>query len=163
LPDDDAGREYLKELLLPISLWPHEARRGRGRIEIWGPTDKMRCEIKRWAPWMSEDDDTCSALGVTVRSSSPVLALCRQLVDAGHDPTTPLEAYRRNTLALRVKSIGQTAQLEVNADGTGFWQRAKARAAPPMRPNLEALFTSNRESWGALESARCLQSPVDEQ
>jgi hypothetical protein len=86
-----------------------------------------------------EGDDTCPALGVTVRSSSPVLALCRQLADAGHDPTTPLEAYRGNTLALRVKSIGQTAQLEVNADGTGFWQRAKARAAPPMRPNLEAL------------------------
>jgi hypothetical protein len=56
LPDDDAGREYLKELLLPISLWPHEARRGRGRIEIWGPTDKMRCEIERWAPWMSGDE-----------------------------------------------------------------------------------------------------------
>lgn len=42
-----------------------------------------------------EGDDTCSALGVTVRSSSPVLALCRQLVDAGHDPTTPLEALPR--------------------------------------------------------------------
>src|SRR5215469_2243238 len=56
LPDDDAGREYLKELLLPISLWPHETRRGRGRIEIWGPTDKMRREIELWAPWMGEDD-----------------------------------------------------------------------------------------------------------
>jgi hypothetical protein len=56
LPDDDAGREYLKELLLPISLWPYEARKGRGRIEIWGPTEKMRCEIERWAPWMSDDE-----------------------------------------------------------------------------------------------------------
>jgi len=40
-------------------------------------------------------DDSCSALGITVRSSSPVLALCRKLVDAGHDPATPLEGLSR--------------------------------------------------------------------
>jgi hypothetical protein len=56
LPDDDAGREYLKEILLPISLWPYEARRARGRIEIWGPSDKMFYEVKRWAPWMDDDE-----------------------------------------------------------------------------------------------------------
>jgi hypothetical protein len=56
LADDDAGREYLKEILLPISLWPYEARRERGRIVLFGPTDKMRCEIKRWAPWMGDDE-----------------------------------------------------------------------------------------------------------
>jgi hypothetical protein len=50
LPDDDAGREYLKELLLPISLGPNEA------VELWGPTDRMRCAIEVWAPWMSEDE-----------------------------------------------------------------------------------------------------------
>ena len=55
LPDDDAGREYLRELLLPISLGPNEAVK-RGRVEIWGPTDRMRAEIERWAPWMSEDE-----------------------------------------------------------------------------------------------------------
>ena len=57
LPDDDAGREYLRELLLPISLGPHEARnRSGGVVGIWGPTDRMRHEIELWAPWMSEDD-----------------------------------------------------------------------------------------------------------
>jgi hypothetical protein len=56
LPDDDAGREYLKELLLPISLGPHEAVKGWRVIEIWGPTDRMRREIELWAPWMSEDE-----------------------------------------------------------------------------------------------------------
>ena len=28
----------------------------------------------------------CSALGITARAAAPVLALCRQLVAAGHDP-----------------------------------------------------------------------------
>jgi len=51
-------------------------------------------------------DDTCSALGITAKADAPVLALCRKLVDAGHDPATPLEVYRGDTLALRVKSIG---------------------------------------------------------
>jgi len=60
------------------------------------------------------------AEGITVTSSSPVLALCRQLVEAGHDPSTPLHAYRGDVLALRVKSIGLGARLEINGNGTGF-------------------------------------------
>jgi len=56
LPDDDAGREYLKELLLPISLGPYEAIRRPGAIQVWGPTERMRQEIEQWAPWMSEDE-----------------------------------------------------------------------------------------------------------
>ena len=78
--------------------------------------------------------DTCTALGITVTSSSPVLGLCRQLVEAGHDPSTPLEAYRGETPALRVKSIGQAAGLEVNSGGKGF----KPRPAPPVSPFREA-------------------------
>jgi hypothetical protein len=56
LPDDDCGRDYLRELLLPISLGPNEAVRRPGAIEIWGPTDRMRREIELRAPWMSEDE-----------------------------------------------------------------------------------------------------------
>jgi hypothetical protein len=43
LPDDDAGREYLIELLRPISIGPH--------ADI-----KMRNAIEVWAPWMAEDE-----------------------------------------------------------------------------------------------------------
>ena len=50
------GREYLVELLLPISLGPNEAVKRSRTIEIWGPTDRMRREIELWAPLMSEDD-----------------------------------------------------------------------------------------------------------
>jgi hypothetical protein len=53
LPDDDAGIDYLRELLLPISIGPYEARnRVRGGIALWGPVDRMKQEIERWAPWM---------------------------------------------------------------------------------------------------------------
>src|SRR5262249_55288452 len=45
LPDDDAGREYLLELLLPISVGPH--------ADI-----KMPYAIEVWAPWMQKDEAT---------------------------------------------------------------------------------------------------------
>jgi hypothetical protein len=56
LPDDDAGRDYLRELLLPISIGPYEAVRRPGKIELWGPADRMRREIEPWAPWMQKDE-----------------------------------------------------------------------------------------------------------
>jgi hypothetical protein len=39
------------------------------------------------------------------------LALCRKLIAAGYDPTLPLHAYRGDTLALKVCSIGEGAHL----------------------------------------------------
>src|SRR6516164_4782998 len=45
LPDDDAGREYLVELLLPISVGPN--------ADI-----KMPNAIEVWAPWMQKDEAT---------------------------------------------------------------------------------------------------------
>src|SRR5262249_44641404 len=65
-------------------------------------------------------DDVCTAYGYSVRSSSPVLALCRDLIAAGHDPHEPLEAYRGDVLALRVRSIGEAARLSIAGDGVGF-------------------------------------------
>jgi len=93
-------------------------------------------ESSRRGPIRAElvgDDDACTALGIRVKSPSPVLALCRKLVDAGHDPATPLEAYRGATLALRVKSIGRAAGLEVSPRGVGFVRQPDSRRAPPMR------------------------------
>src|SRR5262245_39791864 len=53
------------------------------------------------------------ANGVTAHGHAPVLALCRALIEAGHDPNTPLEAYRGTTLCLKVRSIGEGARLTV--------------------------------------------------
>jgi hypothetical protein len=63
------------------------------------------------------------ALAVTAHAAAPVLALCRKLVAAEHDPALPLEAYRGDVLCLRVRSIGKAAGLEINGEGTGFRRR----------------------------------------
>jgi hypothetical protein len=66
-------------------------------------------------------DSYCTALGFTVRSLSPVLALCRKMIESSTcAPETPLNVYRGKTLCLRVLGIGEGAQLEINSKGTGF-------------------------------------------
>jgi hypothetical protein len=82
--------------------------------------------------------DTCRAGGITARASAPVLALCRKLVEAGHDPATPLHAYRGETLALTVSSIGWGARHVVrdNLWGTPVLRldrKASMAPASPMR------------------------------
>jgi hypothetical protein len=77
-------------------------------------------------------DDICSALGVKVKSHSPVLALCRMLVNYGHDPAMLLDVYRGDTLALRVRSIGAAAGLRVAPHGVGF-VRENDRAPDELR------------------------------
>jgi hypothetical protein len=57
------------------------------------------------------------------------MAFCRKLVTAGHDPERPLQAYRGNVLALRVRSIGEGAQLAIAGDGVGFRRRKDLTAA----------------------------------
>jgi hypothetical protein len=78
--------------------------------------------------------DTCAALGLIAKSGAPVLVLCRKLIEAGHDPATPLEAYRGDTLCLRVRRIGEAARLRMDTDKTGrpVFKREKttARASP---------------------------------
>ena len=74
--------------------------------------------------------DTCIALGITVHAEAHVLAMCRRLLDAGHDLATPLETYRGTTLCLIVRSIGEAAQLEIGK--AGFKRRAAGAGAPPI-------------------------------
>jgi hypothetical protein len=75
---------------------------------------------------------TCSAAGFTATSGTPVLVLCRELVAAGFYPDQPLEVYRGDTLALRIRSIGEAAALELNGEATGFRSRRQPDAAPPV-------------------------------
>jgi hypothetical protein len=77
------------------------------------------------------DGNAASALGIEAHGSSPVLALCRVLVEAGYDPALPLHAYRGDTLALKVRTIGEGAQLTVTDSNTGkpVFRRWRDRAA----------------------------------
>jgi hypothetical protein len=79
-------------------------------------------------------DDTAEACGLTIRNSSPVLALCRRLIEAGHDPSTRLEAYRGDVLCLSIRSIGEAANLTVSPHSVGFVRLPERRIAPPKRP-----------------------------
>jgi len=74
---------------------------------------------------------TAKACGITICGSSPVLALCRALLAAGYDPSSPLEAYRADTLCLRVRSIGEAARLRV-VDGR-FQLASRPVSTSPMR------------------------------
>ena len=65
-------------------------------------------------------DTIATSCGISVNSGSPELALCRKLDEAGHDPSTSLQAYRGDVLCLRVRSIGEAAGLRVATAGTGF-------------------------------------------
>lgn len=79
--------------------------------------------------------DAATALGIVARSASPILDLCRLLIEGGYDPATPLEAWRAGTLCLRVDTIGIAARLEINSKGTGFIAARDVRIAPPMCAN----------------------------
>jgi hypothetical protein len=87
--------------------------------------------------------DGCSAVGITVSATSPVLALCRRLIAAGYDPGLPLEAWRGSVLCLRVRSIGEAAQLRVATHGGGFEHlrgcAAGCTAASPVRETAARL------------------------
>jgi hypothetical protein len=64
------------------------ARPSAARYDGQGPArnDVIRAELI--------GSDTAIALGHAVKAYAPVLELCRELVAAGQDPTTRLEAYR---------------------------------------------------------------------
>jgi hypothetical protein len=86
--------------------------------------------------------DRCEAGGISVCAAAPVLALCRKLVSAGHDPRRPLHTYRGNVLALRVRSIGEGAQLAIAGDGVGFRRRKELAAASRMHLAKPEAFSS---------------------
>ena len=67
--------------------------------------------------------DTRTALGIIVCAGSPVLALCRRLVDLGVDPDRPLHVYRTETLCLVVRSIGEATRLELYRLAAGYVDR----------------------------------------
>ncbi len=91
--------------------------------------------------------DRCVAGGISVCAAAPALALCRKLVSAGHDPRRPLHAYRGNVLALRVRSIGEGAQLAIAGNGFGFRRRKEPLAAPRMHfAKLEALSSRDHKA-----------------
>jgi hypothetical protein len=98
--------------------------------------------------------ETALACGLVVRSGSPLIVLCRQLVAAGHDPATPLEAYRGSTLCLIVRSIGEAADLEVSAKGIGFIKRHRRRCGEASYSDLNSAGVPDPGVASKIDSAR---------
>ena len=76
-----------------------------------------------------------------------MLALCRLLIAAGHEPDQPLEVYRGDMLALRVRTIGEGANLEMNskaAPRSGPGRPYAARRCAQGRPVSAALTPGGR-------------------
>lgn len=68
---------------------------------------------------LEEDDGirrVLTAMGNQVRSTTPVLTMCRLLVNCGVHPATPMEVYRGQVLSLRIRSIGEASKLKVREE-----------------------------------------------
>ena len=124
----------------------------RDSLQGYPSADPIRAELS--------GNNSCTALGITVRAKAPVLALCRKLIAAGHDPGRPLHAYRGETLALTVTAIGYGAKYtvlenrqfgpillrlapEMTATLRGDGMRSKVTAVEPTGPC--ALITSQND------------------
>jgi sRNA-binding protein len=104
----------------------------RARQAAWAQARPPKPDIPNAIAAELFGSDTASAAGISVTGYTPVLELCRRLVAAGHDPATPLHAYRGLTLCLKIRSIGEAVTLEINARGDGFRPRRAADAGSPM-------------------------------
>jgi hypothetical protein len=72
-------------------------------------------------------DDMCEADGFTAVGYAPALDLCRLLVAAGRDFSSPMRVFRDGVLSLRIRSIGEGAALCVEDDKIGRPRFAQRR------------------------------------
>jgi len=128
-------------------------RRSPRKVVLAGGLDGQSNKPKITEPQALRADligsNTCSANGITAHGAAPVLILCRQLLAAGLDPDQALHVFRGATLALRVRSIGEAAGLEIGGDGTSFRPRREPDAAPPMRKSGCALVEDRPAHFSA--------------
>ena len=100
--------------------------------------------------------DQCSAAGITVTAPAPVLALCRELLAAGHDRETWLEAFRGGVMCLRVKGIGKGAALAIDETRARFrrWEAySPARVTAPVRRKAISVVPSSKIALTPLSAA----------
>lgn len=139
-----------------------------GAIETGGPGQGrvvLETNLKqnfRRAPIYAKliGSNRCEAEGITARGSAPVLALCRKLVAAGHDPGTPLEAWRGPTLCLRIRSLGEGAKFTVRTAGNGrpiFAPENGARGSS-VRRNASGVVSPRSDAKRVHDTARGRQT-----
>jgi hypothetical protein len=136
LPDDDAGREDLRELLLPISLGSEPGR-------------KMENAIQVWAPWMGKEEvgeliDEINQTPVYLRK--PSAALLGQRLG--------LTYAQRRKLGIRTIAPCDLTEAEFEERRKGHraymqWKRRQKRGGKTRAEYLESFADSDRkqEPW----------------
>jgi hypothetical protein len=71
------------------------------------------------ASLIGDDTAVCVHAGLRVTSASPIVALCRALIECGFDPRERLFVYRDGALAFGVSNLRHGAGLEVASDTRG--------------------------------------------
>jgi hypothetical protein len=88
---------------------------------IWHSDDGAEVTAAQVSPQATRAEligsDMATAAGLKVVAYTLVLALCRKLIAAGHDPHRPLHAYRGDVLCLRIRTIGEAATWRSTATG----------------------------------------------
>jgi hypothetical protein len=107
-----------------------------------------KLELKNPSPLRAElhGSDRASIFGITVRSPTPILRLSRWLLERGIDPDTPLEAWRGETLVLRVRGISEAARLRVSGDGLRFERLPLTPETPPAASPMRSDASEGRQS-----------------
>ena len=101
-------------------------------------------------------DDTAEACGVSVKSNAPILELCRRLIEAGRHPASPLEAWRGQTLALRVKTLAAGARLTVDEnrmDYRPYRAFSHAPVTPPVSLRPASLLPPVKNALASMGAA----------
>jgi hypothetical protein len=128
-PNDDAGREDLRELLLPISLGLHASIKMENAIEVW-------------APWMSKDEaaqliDDINQMAIWKRK--PKAGVLGQRQNLTHDER---ERLRLRTIAACDKTPEEAAQLRKAKDRARKQRYRQAQGATPRSESL-----SQKKPW----------------
>jgi hypothetical protein len=138
LPDDDAGRDDLHELLLLNSLHPTH------------PVEQMWCEIEVWAPWMSEEEGSEMIDNVL---KLPVQRRWRNKKALGERLRLTL-VERQRAKAHSIHPVGLTEEeMKERAKQHAKWIRMakrRVKGATPRQEWLERNPTARKAPWKAL-------------
>jgi len=77
---------------------------------------------------MKENTIEVQLIDIDDGSKTPIFSYCRRLISEGVDPSTSLEVYRGDVLAMRV-NVGNGASLTVDETGTPTFKKYR----PPPR------------------------------
>jgi hypothetical protein len=73
----------------------------------------------------------CHLAGTVASGRTPILTACRELLARGFNPNAAIEIYRRDTLALRIRTLAAGARLTVEecSDGCPRFRPFRPRAS----------------------------------